>query len=176
MAGNRQTNRRGRRRYFLPFSGVDGVDVCYDGARFGAERSGSKTLIALILALPLGAVIVFLIGLTIIGAGVNECYRGMTGKFQKDFRLRELGGTKRHIVGVLGALSFTARAVIFGLIGYFFIMAAIESNPNDAVGLDGALMTLAQSYYGKVLLFIASIGLIAHGVLSLYEAHYRRIC
>ncbi|MBA4123957.1 MAG: DUF1206 domain-containing protein [Acidobacteria bacterium] len=43
-------------------------------------------------------------------------------------------------------------------------------------GLDGALLTLAQSYYGKVLLFIASIGLIAQGVLSLYEAHYRRIC
>jgi hypothetical protein len=135
-----------------------------------------KTLTALALALPLGSVFVFLIGLIVIGAGVSECYRGITGKFQEDFRLRELQGGKRRVVTVLGALSFTARAVIFGLMGYFFIWAAIESNPNTAMGIDGALRILAQSYYGKILLFIAATGVICHGVLSLYEARYRRIC
>ncbi len=135
-----------------------------------------KTLTGLILALPLGSVLVFLLGLIVIGAGVNECYRGISGKFQETFRLRELEGGKRKIVTVLGALSFTARAVIFGLIGYFFIMAAIASDANQAVGIDGALLALAQTYYGKMLLFIAAAGLICHGVLSLYEARYRRIC
>jgi len=135
-----------------------------------------KTLTGVILALPLGAVLVFFIGLIVIGAGINECYRGLTGKFQEDFRLRELQGGKRKIVTVLGALSFTARAVIFGLMGYFFIQAAIESDPNAAMGIDGALRTLGRSYYGKILLFVAAAGLICHGVLSLYEARYRRIC
>lgn len=135
-----------------------------------------KTFIALLLALPLGVILVFLIGLGIIGAGINECYRGLTGKFQEDFRLRELEGGKQKIVTVLGALSFTARAVILGLMGYFFIMAAIESNPDAAMGIDGALLTLAQSNYGKTLLFLAAAGLISHGILSLYEARYRRIC
>jgi hypothetical protein len=135
-----------------------------------------KTLTGLILALPLGAVLVFLIGLVVIGAGVSECYRGVTGKFQEDFRLRELQGGKRKVVTVLGALSFTARAVIFGLMGYFFIMAAIQADPNAAMGIDGALRTLGSSSYGKILLFIAATGLICHGILSLYEARYRRIC
>jgi hypothetical protein len=135
-----------------------------------------KTLTALILAFPLGSVIVFLIGLIVIGAGVSECYRGVTGKFQEDFRLRELQGGKRRVVTVLGSLSFTARAVIFGLMGYFFMRAAIESNPNTAMGIDGALRILGQSYYGKIFLFIAATGVISHGVLSLYEARYRRIC
>ena len=135
-----------------------------------------KTLTAIILALPLGAVLVFLIGLSVIGAGINECYRGITGKFQEDFRLRELQGGKRKIVTILGALSFTARAVIFGLMGFFFLRAAIDSNPNEAMGIDGALSILASSYYGKMLLFIAATGVICHGILSLYEARYRRIC
>jgi len=135
-----------------------------------------KTMTGIILALPLGAILVFIIGLSVVGAGINECYRGITGKFQEDFRLRELEGGRRRIVTVLGALSFTSRAVIFGLMGYFFIMAAIESNPNTAMGFDGALRTLGQSYYGKILLFIAATGLICHGILSLYEARYRRIC
>ncbi len=50
---------------------------------------------------------------------------------------------------MLGTLSFTSRAVIFGLIGYFFIRAAIELNPNTAMGIDGALRTLGQSCHGK---------------------------
>lgn len=135
-----------------------------------------KTITALILALPLGSVVIFLVGLSVIGAGLNECYRGVTGKFQKDYRLRELKDGKRHIISVLGALSFTARAVIFVLTGYFFIIAAIDSNPNAAMGIDGALRTLGQNFYGKTLLFVAAVGLICHGVLSLYEARYRRIC
>lgn len=135
-----------------------------------------KTLTAIFLALPLGAVLVFLIGLSVIGAGLSECYRGITGKFQEDFRIRELTGAKRKVVTVLGALSFTARAVIFGLMGYFFIRAAIEADPNTALGIDGALRVLAGSSYGKILLFIAATGVICHGILSIYEARYRRIC
>ena len=135
-----------------------------------------KTLTGIILALPLGAVLIFIIGLSMIGAGFSECYRGLTGNFQKDFKLWELKGGKRKIVTVLGALSFTARAVIFGLMGYFFIRAAIDSDPNAAMGIDGALRVLATSFYGKILLFIAATGVICHGVLSLYEARYRRIC
>lgn len=146
-------------------------------ARVTVENGAiQKTLTGIILALPLGTILVMIIGLTVIGAGISECYRGVTGKFQENFRLRELKGTKRKIISILGALSFTARAVIFGLIGYFFVQAAINANPNEARGLDGALFILAQSYYGKSLLFIAATGLICHGVLSLYEARYRRIC
>jgi hypothetical protein len=60
--------------------------------------------------------------------------------------------------------------------GYFFITAAIESDPNAAMGIDGALRTLGSSSHGKILLFIAATGVICHGILSLYEARYRRIC
>ena len=146
-------------------------------ANVAVENGGvQKTITAIILAFPLGAVLIFLIGLIVIGAGFSECYRGVSGKFKEDFRLYELKGYKRRVVGVLGALGFTARAVIYGLMGYFFIVAAIYSDANEAVGIDGALMILANTYYGKTLLFIAAVGLICHGILSLYEARYRRIC
>ena len=135
-----------------------------------------KTLTAVLLALPLGAVFVVIIGLGVIGAGIHECYSGVTGKFQENFKLYEIQGSKRKIISVLGLFSFVARALIFALIGYFFIWAAINYDPNEAVGIDGALMALAQTYYGKTLLFVTAFGLICHGVLSLYEARYRRIC
>lgn len=134
-----------------------------------------KTFTAIILTLPFGAIIVAAIGLAVIGAGINECYSGITGKFQENFKQYKLEGNSRNVITVLGFLSFLTRALIFGLMGWFFISAAIASNPNEAIGIDGALRTLAQSYYGQILLFVAATGLICHGVLSLYEAKYRRI-
>ena len=135
-----------------------------------------RTLATIILALPLGSLLMFIIGLSTIGAGINECYSGITGKYQKNFKLFALGNNQIIIISILGVLSFTARALIFCLVGYFFISAAVHYNPNEAIGIDGALAALVQTYYGKTILFITATGLICHGVLSLYEARFRRIC
>ena len=141
-----------------------------------ANGTVQRTFTTIVLALPFGAILIGLIGFIIIGAGVNECYSGFTGKFQENFKQYKLEGNSRNIITFLGFMSFLTRALIFALIGWFLISAAIKSNPNEAIGMDGALLTLAQSYYGQILLFIASAGLICQGVLSLYEAKYRRIC
>jgi hypothetical protein len=135
-----------------------------------------KTIAQLLLALPLGAVFLFLIGLGTIGAGIHECYSGISGKYQENFRLFTLGKGQIGLINLLGVLGFTARALIFCLIGYFFISAAINYNADEAIGIDGALAILAQTFYGKTILFITAFGLVCHGVLSLYEARFRRIC
>jgi hypothetical protein len=165
-----------------------GVGIFYLGLAFTAwsiviaervtDRNGEipRTFAAILLALPLGASLMFLIGLGIVGAGVHECYSGVTGKYKQNFKLFAAERAHRRIITVLGVLSFTARALLLGLTGYFFMTAAINHNPNDAAGLDGALAALARTYYGKTLLFVTATGLICHGVLSLYEARYRRLC
>lgn len=135
-----------------------------------------KTLAAILLALPLGWLLTFLIGLITVGVAFHQCYVGIAGKYQENFRLFTLSVKQKRLVTALGVLSFTARSVLLALVGYFFISAAINYNPDEAVGLDGALATLAESNYGKTLLFITAVGLFAHGILSLYEARFRRIC
>ena len=135
-----------------------------------------RTIAQIFLALPLGAVLLFLIGLITIGTGIHECYSGISGKYQENFRLFSLSKGQLRLVSILGVLSFTARALIFCLVGYFFISAAIHYNADEAIGIDGALAILAQTYYGKTILFITAAGLVCHGVLSLYEARFRRIC
>ncbi len=134
-----------------------------------------KTFVSIILSVPLGTILVTLIGIGVIGAGFHEFYSGVTGKYQENFRMFELKGGKRHVLNVLGYFGFIARALIFVLIGYFFITAAFYFDPKVVVGMDGALLALSQSYFGKVLLFITAVGLVCHGVLSLYEGKYRRI-
>lgn len=142
------------------------------------KRGGEvqRTIAQIFLAIPLGVILLFLIGLITIGAGIHECYSGISGKYQENFRLFSLGKGQLRLIKILGILSFTARAAIFCLVGYFFIYAAVTYNPNEAIGIDGALAILASTNYGKTILFFTAAGLVSHGVLSLYEARFRRIC
>ena len=82
----------------------------------------------------------------IIGVGLWNAYRGISQKFADKWQAR--GGmshaarTWGERVGVVGHL---ARGVVFCLIGIFITKAALEFDPKDAIGLDGALHKLAQA-------------------------------
>ena len=145
----------------------------------GVPEGSSKAeemFIAFLLAIPFfGAVLLFLIGLGVIGAGVHECYSGLSGKYQESYRLWEISGPHMTFITVLGILSFTARALLLVIMGYFFSSAAIYGL-DGSVGMDAALLALIQSYFGRLILLITAIGLVAHGILALYEAKHRRIC
>jgi hypothetical protein len=83
-------------------------------------------------------------------------------------------GTERAAVasGVFGHL---ARGVVFALIGVFLGKAAIEYDPSEAVGIDGALLKLAQHDQGPLLLGAVAAGLIIYALYCLVEARYRKI-
>lgn len=134
-----------------------------------------QTLTAILFAFPLGALLVFLIGLGVLIAGIHQGYFGVFRKFEEYFFTEKLAGASLYFFYFLGILSFLARAIIFLLIGYFMIEAAINYNPEDAIGMDGALYALSQTYYGKTLLFLTALGLASQGVLAFYEVRYRRI-
>ena len=68
-----------------------------------------------------------------------------------------------------------ARMVVFGLIGIFLVKAAIDYNPQTAVGLDGALAKLVHRAYGPWILGVVAAGLVAFALYSLSDARYRRI-
>jgi hypothetical protein len=81
----------------------------------------------------------------------------------------------RNSIEWIGTFGHLARMVVFGLVGAFLIKAAIDYDPNNAVGVDGALAKIAHASYGPFLLAIVAAGLIAFGVYSLSDARYRRI-
>ncbi|MCA1697591.1 MAG: DUF1206 domain-containing protein [Actinobacteria bacterium] len=65
--------------------------------------------------------------------------------------------------------------VIFGLVGYGLIKAAMNYDPNKAIGLDGAISNLSHSSYGPALLGVVAAGLIGFALYSLADARYRKI-
>ena len=67
-----------------------------------------------------------------------------------------------------------ARSVVFALIGFGLVKAAIDYDPKEAVGLDGALRKLADSSFGPLLLGIVAAGLIGFALYSIADARYRQ--
>jgi hypothetical protein len=65
--------------------------------------------------------------------------------------------------------------VTIGLIGAFLVSAAVRFDPDEAKGLDAALQTVAQQPYGRILLGLTAVGVLAYGLWSFVEAAFRKI-
>jgi hypothetical protein len=130
---------------------------------------------AMVLSWPGGRWIVAIAGLAIIGAGLWNLYRGLTKKFEDKWRTGEMSHTERTWGGRAGVAGHIARFVVFGLIGVFVTKAAIDYNPKDAIGLDGALQKLAHNSYGPWLLGLTAVGLVCYGIYCLVDARYRDV-
>ncbi len=55
------------------------------------------------------------------------------------------------------------------------IKAAVNYDPQNAIGLDGALSKVSQYSYAPVLLGVVAAGLIGFALYSMADARYRKI-
>jgi hypothetical protein len=55
------------------------------------------------------------------------------------------------------------------------VKAALDYNPKDAIGIDGALQKLAHASYGPFLLGMTAAGLVAYGLYCLVDAKLRDV-
>jgi hypothetical protein len=141
----------------------------------GSQNAKAHKTAAVALSWPAGTWLVGIVGAVLIGVGLWNAYRGLTRKFEDRWRTGEMGATARRWGGRVGLVGHLARAAVFTLIGVFVIKAAVDYNPKDAIGLDGALQKLAHASYGPYLLGLTAAGLIAYGLYCLVDARYRDV-
>ena len=141
----------------------------------GEDQSQEADLTSKVLAAPLGRVAVAVVGLAIMGGGIYTGYRAVTRKYKKKLRTGEMSQTVRRWVTAVASLGMAARMVVFLMVGTFLVRAAIRYDPNQAVGVDGALKRLADRPYGPWLLAVVAVGLFTYGLYSFVEARYRKV-
>ena len=172
---------------WLKRAGFVGRAAIYSGLAFstlsillgdggGSSQTGKahKTT-AMVLSWPAGTWLVGLGGAILIGVGLWNAYRGLARKFEDKWNTGHMGAAAKRWGGRAGVVGHLARAVVFTLIGVFVIRAALQYDPKEAIGLDGALQKLASADYGPYLLGLTAAGLIAYGLYCLADARFRDV-
>jgi hypothetical protein len=119
---------------------------------------------------PAGRWLVGILGVAVIGYAGYSFHKQVV---KRKFAERLDAGEGSWIVR-LGRVGYAAQSMVYAVVGYFFIQAAIAFKSTTAKGPSGALIELADTTAGKVLLWIIAIGLFAYGLFCIAEAKYRK--
>jgi len=139
------------------------------GASSSAEKQ-TEDFTAGLMGSPGGRLLVGVVGLVVLGIAGYHVYKGWTKKFLED--LREHPGQWAVTAGRIG---YIAKGVALVIVGFFFLVAAWQANPDKAQGLDGALKTLKDAPFGPFLLTLVAAGIAAYGVYSFARSRYARV-
>lgn len=147
----------------------------YTAAKSVNDNSSSpQTLSQRVLELPFGMWILAIIGLIIIGVGIFQIYKALTKKIMERLDLSSMSESKKNATINFGRFGYIARGVIFAVVGFFLTRAAWNYNPNEAKGVDDAMVTIGSQSFGSILLLAVASGLVCFGIFSMIEAFYRR--
>jgi len=141
----------------------------------GGSGGNEQQTTAGIFGWPLGRELVFGVAAGLFVAACWNVYRALSGKLDKHLRTHEMSDGERTTVVAIGGVGHLARGAVFGLIGVFFARAAIQFDPKEARGLDGALLELTQQPYGRLILGGVAVGLGSFGLWCVAQARYREV-
>lgn len=128
-----------------------------------------------LLHLPGGPVIVFALGLVIVGISAVQIYNGIDRDYIDGMAIDDAPRWVRTLVLASGMVGIPARALTFLPLGIFFMIAAVQGDAARADGLDGELTLLTHNPWGDVVLALCALGLLVFAVYSGLEARYREL-
>lgn len=140
----------------------------------GSEQQQHKTASG-ILHLPGGSVLLFGLGLIVIGVCVNQIWTGVDQDYRDGMDTDKSPRWVTALVGWSGTIGIPARAIVFLPVGIFFLISAVQADPRHADGLDRELAALAQHAWGMALLALVALGLAVFALYSFLEARYRTV-
>jgi hypothetical protein len=121
---------------------------------------------------PGGQFLVGAAGLVLIGVGVWHIRKGFNKHFLKQIDTSDASPSALRLVTRLGQVGFPAKGVALALVGGLLCYAAITFDPSKAQGLDGAMRTILQAPFGRILLTLVAIGIAAFGAFCFVRARY----
>lgn len=156
-------------------SGLAHVFLCYfafnavfggSGGSSGEGESAGQAA-GTLASLPMGGILLGLVGLGFVAAAVNQAVKAYTANF-----MALLDADAPAMAKQVGRAGYAARAVVFAVLGWQIASAALSGDAESVGGIGQVLNSLRSTNW----LYIAvAIGLLLFGLFSLVMARYRRI-
>jgi hypothetical protein len=134
----------------------------------------NKTLTAKVMEMSGGRLLVGLVGLAILGYGLYLLWRALSNDRQDERAVLDAAPHETEAIRTLARVGNLGRAAVLILIGALVLVAAIQHDPNETEGLDGALKRLLDHTWGDVAVVLIALGFASFGVYSLARAWVNR--
>lgn len=168
-------------RIFFGVTGVIYAFLAVEAARLaisGGPGSGSgggdsaSHWSAEVMSQPFGQWLLAAAGLAIGIYGLHQLVNAWRVDLDDQLALGRLSATARTWTVRAGRFGLAARGVVFTIIGYYVVRAAVDADPSEARGLDTVLDSMRDTPW---LLGIIALGLLAYGLYNLIRARHRVI-
>ena len=122
-----------------------------------------------LMGLPFGQFLVGLVGLAVIGYGVWQIVKGVTGRYNEEIET-ELSGAAAGFA----TAGHIAKGIAYAVMGGLFIWAAASFDPEKVGGLDRALETIRYQPLGNIALIVMAVGIACYGIWCFYWAMHAK--
>lgn len=138
----------------------------------GSGGGGTDTMTARLMRLPLGSVLVALVGIAVIGFALWLAYKGLSERFTKRLDVGGHTGRSGQAFVTFGKVGYVSKGAALAVVGGLFVWAAVAHDPDKSGGLDQALHTVLRQPYGPVILIVIAAGIACYGVFCFAWARH----
>lgn len=141
----------------------------------GSRGDEAELWTARLLDLPLGALLVAVIGGIVAAYGVWEFISSVRGRHDPKVDWSAVPGHLRVGLQRLCRFGVGVRGTLIATLGLFFVRAALTQDPDKAAGARESLLHLGGLVEGRWFLAVLAAGVLAYAVDQAVHARYRRI-
>lgn len=145
------------------------------GGHTSSQSKSQQTWTARVMQHTGGRWAIGLAGVAVVVVGAVLCYWGAKRKFEEHFDMARMSAGARKATVFFGVVGGCARGVVVAMIGVLLTTAAVQYDPKQARGVDGALRALRDTPLGPWLLAAVAVGLVMFGIFGFCEARWRNL-
>lgn len=137
-----------------------------------AGNSGG-TIQSAVFSNDLGLIGLGAVGIIIICTGIYQFIRIYKQSFREKFDLEVMGDKRKKTVVNTAYIGMTSRGVIFIIMGFFALTAAINADPSEIKTTRDAFSFLHDSSYGSWIMGFVAAGFAGYAIYMFMMAKYR---
>ena len=141
--------------------------------RLGGGGDARKDALQLLLGLPYGEVIVYIIAGLVVFAGVSALYTGVSDQHMRDVEEWDLTKTQDTTFRTVGKVGLVGVALVYFIMAYGLYRVAQMSYAENFLGVGESLSYLEGWSRGLILMLVTGVGLLSYGIfmglLSWYQ-------
>ena len=141
----------------------------------GRDGAAAKQASSQAMHLPFGNWLVILGGVGVACFGLYQVYRAAESKLDKQLDFGRLRSEAGEWAVVISRFGIAARGVVFVMIGILLVTAGRHHNASLAGGIGEAFAALQRAPYGRIVLLVVALGMVAYGAYVAIQARYRHI-